>query len=501
MTIQNKFLIGFVPILLTFAFLCPVTTHAASLVATTTVASTASSTIPSITLSGGVNEVKAVLTIPFTGVPDSSTVFAVGACTIAFTPGGTQNLDCSGGNATINTTVDNTVSAVVARLRTVTGIADNYNHHGALAVGGSGTTMTYTTIGTETTAAGISLEYAGSGTGDITDTSSVVGVVASTTITIPAGISANATDHAIEIDGVTIDLGTSALTANQVAVAIASTSFSGGTVYGTNPYTVTNTSGAILTFTSNATGTSGDGAITMQDDAYGATSQVSTFTPVSPTPDYLYDVTINGNTYAYRDATGITQDIVAGLQSITSVDPSVTCVEQGGAELVCTADTPGVSFTYSASVSPYTVSNVNNDEQGVSGQSIFEHASIPSASIATVSTENSQNEESTESTVPSVMPTLSTQAGSTSVSTTALAIFTRNLSVGAVGADVQMLQMYLNTHGFLVASSGPGSLEHETTTFGMLTRSALAKFQASVGITPAAGYFGLKTRAYFVAHP
>jgi hypothetical protein len=79
--------------------------------------------------------------------------------------------------------------------------------------------------------------------------------------------------------------------------------------------------------------------------------------------------------------------------------------------------------------------------------------------------------------------------------------FTRDLTVGSTGSDVKALQTWLNAKGYAVASSGAGSPGNETTKFGGLTRAALAKFQAAVGITPAVGYFGPKTRAYIAAHP
>ena len=63
------------------------------------------------------------------------------------------------------------------------------------------------------------------------------------------------------------------------------------------------------------------------------------------------------------------------------------------------------------------------------------------------------------------------------------------------GADVKALQVYLNTHGYVIASSGAGSPGNETTKFGGATKAALIKFQKANGITPAAGYFGPKTRA------
>ncbi len=80
-------------------------------------------------------------------------------------------------------------------------------------------------------------------------------------------------------------------------------------------------------------------------------------------------------------------------------------------------------------------------------------------------------------------------------SATASASFTRDLTVGSVGADVMDLQKLLNSKGFTVATAGAGAPGAESTYFGAKTKAALAAFQAANGITPASGYFGPKTRA------
>lgn len=67
-----------------------------------------------------------------------------------------------------------------------------------------------------------------------------------------------------------------------------------------------------------------------------------------------------------------------------------------------------------------------------------------------------------------------------------------NLTLGSTGADVVALQTMLQNKGFLVIPSGISKGY-----FGGLTQSALAQYQASVGISPATGYFGPITRAHF----
>ncbi|MBI4133593.1 peptidoglycan-binding protein [Candidatus Uhrbacteria bacterium] len=97
--------------------------------------------------------------------------------------------------------------------------------------------------------------------------------------------------------------------------------------------------------------------------------------------------------------------------------------------------------------------------------------------------------------IAKVKASLEGTAATGSVTSTAVSIFKSDLTVGSLGSQVKALQEYLNAHGYTIASNGPGSPGNETTTFGGLTKSALIKFQKAKGITPAAGYFGPKTRA------
>lgn len=91
---------------------------------------------------------------------------------------------------------------------------------------------------------------------------------------------------------------------------------------------------------------------------------------------------------------------------------------------------------------------------------------------------------------------LSTSGSSASSSAVPASLLSSSdLTVGSKGAAVMDLQKFLNASGYAVATSGAGSAGNETTYFGNATKAALAKFQAAQGISPAAGYFGAKTRA------
>jgi D-alanyl-D-alanine endopeptidase (penicillin-binding protein 7) len=89
------------------------------------------------------------------------------------------------------------------------------------------------------------------------------------------------------------------------------------------------------------------------------------------------------------------------------------------------------------------------------------------------------------------------------------ATFTRTLASGDKGTDVKAMQKYLNTHGAVITTSGPGSPGKETELFGAMTKTALAKFQTMhaaeilkpQGRASATGAFDIGTRAYFNEHP
>ncbi len=103
---------------------------------------------------------------------------------------------------------------------------------------------------------------------------------------------------------------------------------------------------------------------------------------------------------------------------------------------------------------------------------------------------------------PSSQPTISNPPSSAAVSSTAtLSLFVTPLKLGMFNSEVKNLQIFLNTHGFLVATTGNGSSGHETDYFGPATSAAVIRFQnayaaeilAPYGLTKGTGYFGSAT--------
>jgi len=97
-----------------------------------------------------------------------------------------------------------------------------------------------------------------------------------------------------------------------------------------------------------------------------------------------------------------------------------------------------------------------------------------------------------------------TPATSASASAVCPYTWTRDLKTGATGADVKMLQMFLNSNADTrVAATGAGSTGMETETFGPATAAAVSRFQVMhradiltpAGLVNPTGYFGPSTRA------
>ena len=209
-------------------------------------------------------------------------------------------------------------------------------------------------------------------------------------------------------------------------------------------------------------------------------------------------------------ATGRTNDVCSGSQSLVKFEPTATvtvtitpattlCSSGGGSTggstssntttsssgssaTPATPATPATSETPAVPATPATPVTPAVPASGLSAtqvQSILDVLASFDADAATIA---------------SVRAALwGTPSGS--VTSAAVSVFKSNLTVGSLGSEVKALQEFLNSHGYTIANSGAGSLGNETTRFGSLTKAALIKYQKAKGITPAVGYFGAKTRA------
>ena len=82
---------------------------------------------------------------------------------------------------------------------------------------------------------------------------------------------------------------------------------------------------------------------------------------------------------------------------------------------------------------------------------------------------------------------------SSSAVTSQRMLFAQTLKKGVTGVSVKLLQQFLNSHGFPIASTGVGSVGQETNYFGSSTVTALSEFQKANNILPASGFFGQTT--------
>lgn len=86
--------------------------------------------------------------------------------------------------------------------------------------------------------------------------------------------------------------------------------------------------------------------------------------------------------------------------------------------------------------------------------------------------------------------TPSTTTTTTTTNTAASCNFTKDLTTGSKGADVTCLQQALIAGGYSIPAGATGY-------FGAQTVSAVIAWQKAANVTPAAGYFGAKSRAAF----
>jgi hypothetical protein len=160
----------------------------------------------------------------------------------------------------------------------------------------------------------------------------------------------------------------------------------------------------------------------------------------------------------------------------------------------CTASTPAPTPTPTSS----------GGGGGGNGPILGSIPPIPAAASSTSQSStpntNSQKIKALLDTIAKLQAQLAQLTGKSSLSA-GTANFTRALKAGAEGNDVKNLQIFLNSHGFPLSGTGPGSPGNETQIFGAKSWAALVRFQEAhaedilqpLGLKYGTGIFGPST--------
>ncbi len=472
---------------LTFFFLLAHTSHAgnspvltASQTVANVVAGTNDQTAATTTSTANVVQVKATRTLTVSSAPLTTNTITVGSCVVTFatTTSGipaTQDLNCADNVAQITTAttsvdIPKTTTQIANDILSLANLVDTANGHAALTVTASSTSVTsavFTTTGTEASSTAIKFTDGTAGkiitaAGAGANVSGVVAVAQVDTTTIGGTVDTGDT-FTLHLPGsvdATYTVASSDTTTSNIATGL-SAAVQASAGYSGQVFTSSISTNTVL-LTAKTAGTSFVDATSSVTNRSAVAQQV-TFTPSNVFLGYIFTATINGSDYGYTESSVSTvAHVVAGVAAALASVPGVSC-SQDGIKVTCTASAPGTAFTYAGAV---TASGVSASG-GSGGGGRYSY----------------------------VAPTSTARVTNAGTPTSASPSFSHNLAVGAKGADVRALQVYLNTHGFTVSAAGPGSIDHETTLFGKATKAALAKFQAAHSIRPAVGYLGPKTRA------
>lgn len=389
----------------------------------------------------------------------------------------------------------------------------NIFNMGSTTMSGSGTAWTYSTTSVSAWTEGSVTFYMGWG-GTVGEATTTFSSIASTTLvhvrfdkTAPSIVtttiaSNNASTTLAKVgDVVTLTFTTGegistpsvtmgAQTATVVGSGSAGTSWTASTTI-----TSSDTDSTALTFSVTPTDYAGNATSTAQTGVTSGARVIvdrsgPTISTAGSNPDSVF-----ASTASYSDS---------GATATDNVDSSAS-VSTSGTVTQSTAGTYTLTYTSTDTAGNTTTSSrtVTVKQHGSGGVWSGTSAVAPTVPVS----ENASTVAQLQAQINALLEQLKSLQGGPSVSSNAYAnananaSFKRDLRVGSTGEDVKALQVWLNAKGYIIAVSGPGSSGYETTIFGTATKAALIKYQKAMGITPAAGYFGAKTRASITSNP
>ena len=184
--------------------------------------------------------------------------------------------------------------------------------------------------------------------------------------------------------------------------------------------------------------------------------------------------------------TTTTSGVVTGLSDGTAYSFTVTATNSVGT---------GYASSASNQVTPAAPPSNNSNNSTPSGQS----TSSTGGSSASVAANLQAIYAYNHMTCPALICTGAVTPAPAALNGVPAGTFMSDLQEGNSNNQVKSLQEFLNTHGYILTGSGPGSAGNETDLFGGLTKAALMRFQKDHGI-PSTGFFGPITRAYIASH-
>ncbi|MDO8523088.1 MAG: peptidoglycan-binding protein [bacterium] len=176
------------------------------------------------------------------------------------------------------------------------------------------------------------------------------------------------------------------------------------------------------------------------------------------------------------------------VSGVNNVGHSTVCNSNNSTiEIRPDADTPDGTTVNVSAASTGCEAVTSSSGGGGGGGGSPAPAPTPTPTLSATQTLIAQLQSQIATLTAQISALVAQRSGSSSLGTGCS--FSRDLKLGSKGDDVTCLQNYLKIKGFYNYSGG------STGFFGTITRAAVSAWQVANGVSPAAGYFGSKSRA------